>query len=74
MSNGRPAITITANSMIHAQAATLTQQQKVEIHAWADRVQAAREARGEMDARPNKFSVPVRDSIGVLIGHVVYPT
>lgn len=70
----RPNITITANSMIHAQATRLTQKQKVRIHAWADSVQAAREARGEMDARPNQFSVPVRDSIGVLIGHVVYPT
>lgn len=74
----RPNFTIYSDSMLHAQAIKLTPAQKVQIHAWADTVADARYARGETDAdgpvRPTQFSVPVRDSIGALIGHMVYPT
>lgn len=70
----RPDMTIYANSMRKAQAARISPEQRAAIHAWADRIQAARESRGELDARPKQFSVPVRDDLGILIGHVVFPT
>lgn len=70
----KPQITVTAQSMIYAQAARLTRTQRASITAWADDVEARRLARGvdAEDARPETFQAPVVDSIGVLIGHIAY--
>jgi hypothetical protein len=70
----RPAFTISAQSMIYAQAAKLTKTQRREITAWADNVEGGRLARGvdAEDARPERFQVEVRDRNNVLIGHMDY--
>lgn len=70
----RPAFTISAESMIYAQATQLTKTQRRAVDAWADSVEARRLARGvdAEDARPERFQVEVRDRNNVLIGHVAY--
>jgi hypothetical protein len=70
----RPTFTISAQSMIYAQAAKLTKAQRREIDAWADNVEARRLARGvdAEDARPERFQIEVRDRNNVLIGHMDY--
>jgi hypothetical protein len=70
----RPALTISAESMVYAQAVKLTAAQRRDIAAWADAVEARRIARGDdVDfARPETFRVPVLTRHDVLIGHMVY--
>ena len=70
----RPDIVIYAQSMVRAQATTLTRASRKLINEWADAVEARRLARGEDadDARPTRFSVPVVDRANVTIGHVTY--
>lgn len=74
MSTNRPDIVIYSQSMVRAQATTLTRGQRRLINQWADAVEARRIARGEDadDARPARFSVPVVDRNDVTIGHVTY--
>jgi len=77
MSTNRPArpdIVIYAQSMVTAQATTLTRASRKLINQWADAVETHRLARGEDAelARPERFSVPVVDRANVTIGHVTY--
>lgn len=70
----RPDIVIYAQSMVRAQATTLTRASRKLINEWADAVEAHRLARGEdaEDARPARFTVPVIDRRNTTIGHVTY--
>lgn len=70
----RPDIVIYAQSMVRAQATTLTRAARKLINEWADTVEARRIARGvdAEDARPERFEVPVMDRRNTTIGHVTF--
>lgn len=70
----RPDIVIYAQSMVCAQATTLTRAARKLINEWADAVEARRLARGvdAEDARPERFEVPVMDRRNTTIGHVTF--
>lgn len=61
------AVTITAQSMIYAQGATLDPEARAILKAKADRHRAR-----DNETCLQHMSVPVRDSDGTLIGHMTY--